>query len=88
MTDTDPREHVLGGVYQPPAFHELVSSASQLGLIDGYEEGLRSIRLKAVGQIYDVSRREAEMLLNGLLLGYFSAVNPGADNLVLAAWEH
>ena len=85
MIDTDPREFVQDGAYQPPTLAELVESAGQLGLIDGCEAGRFGVRLQVVGQIYDVSQRDAEMLLTGLLLGYFSVVSQ--DDLLAAQWN-
>ena len=32
MIDTDPRDQVQGGLYQPPTFHELVAAALKAGL--------------------------------------------------------
>jgi hypothetical protein len=85
MIDTDPREYRQDGAYQPPTFAELVESATQLGLVEGCEPGRYGIRLQIVGQVYDVAQRDAEMLLTGLLLGYFSVVSQ--DDLLSAQWN-
>lgn len=76
MIDTDPRVAANGGAYAPPTLSELIDSAAHLQLIDGVEETLRGIRIRLVGQVYDLKTREAELMLTGLLLGYFAAAEP------------
>ncbi len=73
MIDTDPRLPAPGGMYAPPSLTELIDASAQLRLIEGVEETLRGIRLRLVGQVFDLSAREAELLLTGLMLGYFAA---------------
>ena len=82
MIDHDPR---AAPDYEPPSFGELVTLADQCGLIAGFEHTLKGVHFRAAGQLFTLLQRDAELLLHGILLGYFNADT--SDDLTTAAWQ-
>lgn len=82
MIDRDPRESTE---YAPPSFGELVALAEECHLVSGYEQTARGVHFRAAGQVFQLPQRDAELLLHGILLGYFYAET--RDDLTTAAWE-
>lgn len=85
MIDTDPRESVEDGGYAAPTFRELVEVGEQLGLVSGYEADDARVQMRVVGQVFHLAHREAELMLHGILLGYFAA--QAGDDVSAADWD-
>ena len=69
MTDTDPRDGA--GAYPPPSFDELAEMALQLGLLTGASARGALVQLRVAGIVFELPPDQAELLLHGVLLGYF-----------------
>lgn len=81
MIDHDPRQTAE---YAPPSFGELVALADQCGVISGFEQTPKGIRFRVAQQVFHLPQRDAELLLQGVLLGYFYAETH--DDLTTTAW--
>lgn len=71
--------------YPDPTFEEMLRLCKDFGLVTEYTPSLTGIRMKCINQIFDVSVDEAEMLMQGLLLGFF--YGHSRDDLSLARWK-
>lgn len=72
--------------YPEPSFEELLHLCRDFGLVSEYEAHLTGVRLRCVNQVFEVSVDEAELLMQGLLLGFF--FGHSRDDLSLAQWQH
>ena len=70
--------------YSDPSFTELVQMCMDFGLVEDYRAKRPGVRLRCLSEVYDVSIGEAELLLRGLLLGFFHQRTQ--DDLTLAQW--
>lgn len=73
------------GEYEDPSLEELAELCIAYGLISDirYEKG--RYRFTAVNRYFDLDPIQADMLIQGLLLGYFYVQS--GDELTMAAWE-
>lgn len=71
--------------YPEPTFREMLRICQDFGLITDVDASVRGIRMQCVNQTFDVSVDEAEVLMQGLLLGFF--YGHSRDDLSLAQWE-
>lgn len=71
--------------YPEPTLREMLRICKDFGLITDFDASVRGIRMVCVNQTFDVSVDEAEVLLQGLLLGFF--YGHSRDDLSLAQWE-
>jgi len=72
--------------YPDPTFEELLELCRDFGLVSDYHPSLAGVRLRCVNQIFEMSVDEAEVLMQGLLLGFF--YGHSRDDLSLARWDH
>lgn len=70
--------------YAEPDRRELLRLCRDFGLVQEYEVGSNSIRMRCVQEVFEVSPQESELLMKGLLLGFF--YNHSRDDLSLADW--
>ncbi|MEM6646929.1 MAG: hypothetical protein AAF730_11830 [Bacteroidota bacterium] len=70
--------------YKEPSFEELLELCIDYGLVTQYRPSLERVQLVAVTQNYDLSVDEADVLLQGMLLGYF--FGQSGDDLTQAEW--
>lgn len=73
------------GDYEDPSIEELAELCISYGLINDIRIEKGRFRFTAVNRYFDLDRIQADLLIQGLLLGYFS-VHSG-DELTMAAWE-
>jgi hypothetical protein len=71
--------------YREPSFDEMLRLCTDFGLVTEFRATKRGIRICCVNQTFDVSADEAELLLQGLILGFF--YGHSRDDLSLAHWE-
>ena len=71
--------------YPEPTFREMLRICKDFGLITEFDASVRGIRMQCVNQMFDVSVEEAEVLMQGLLLGFF--YGHSRDDLSLAQWD-
>ena len=71
--------------YPEPTFREMLRICKDFGLITEFDASVRGIRMQCVNQTFDVSVDEAEVLMQGLLLGFF--YGHSRDDLSLAQWN-
>lgn len=72
--------------YPDPTFEEVLRLCRDFGLVTDYEPSVGRVRLRCVNQVFDVTVDEAEVLMQGLLLGFF--YGHSRDDLSLARWDH
>jgi hypothetical protein len=70
--------------YPEPTFEEMLRLCRDFGLVTEVETTVRGVRLRCVNQSFEVSVGEAELLMQGLLLGFF--FGHSRDDLSLAEW--
>jgi hypothetical protein len=70
--------------YAEPDRRELLRLCRDFGLVQEYEVGVNSIRMRCLHEVFEVSPQEADLLMKGLLLGFF--YNHSRDDLSLADW--
>ncbi|GAB5520704.1 MAG: hypothetical protein RhofKO_29550 [Rhodothermales bacterium] len=70
--------------YDEPSFEELLELCIDYGLVTRYRPSLERVQLVAVTQGYELGVNEADILLQGLLLGYF--FGQSGDDLTQAEW--
>jgi len=71
--------------YPDPTFEEMLRLCTDLGLVSEYTPRLTGVTMRCINQVFDVSVDEAEILMQGLLLGFF--YSQSQDDLSLALWE-
>lgn len=70
--------------YAEPDRRELLRLCRDFGLVHEYEVGATGIRMRCLHQVFEVSPQESELLMKGLLLGFF--YGHSRDDLSLADW--
>ncbi len=70
--------------YPEPTFEEMLRLCVAYGLVSGYEASMFGVRLTCIQEEYELSVDEAEVMMRGLLLGFF--YGHCRDNLALAHW--
>lgn len=83
MTFSRPEEFLAA--YPDPTFEELLRLCMDYGLITDYEARIYGVRVRCVTEAFEVSVDEAEVLMKGLLLGYF--YGHSRDDLTPARWH-
>jgi hypothetical protein len=73
-------------LYRRPTLAELIDLCIDFGLVSDLDRDGELIRMTCREETFDVSAREAELLVRGLLIGYFAMHTQ--DDLGLAAWEN
>ena len=71
--------------YPEPSFDEMLRLCTDFGLVTEFRVTMRGIWMRCVNQNFEVSVDEAEVLLQGLILGFF--YGHSRDDLSLAQWE-
>lgn len=71
--------------YDDPSFEEMLRLCQDFGLVTEYHADLHGVTLRAVNQRYELTVDEAEVLMQGLLLGFF--FGHSRDDLSLAQWQ-
>lgn len=71
--------------YPDPSFEELLRLGFDLGMITEYEASMFGVRLRCATEEFTLGVDEAEILMRGLLLGYF--YGHSRDDLSLAHWH-
>lgn len=75
----------IASQYADPTFEELLKLCQDFGLVTDFHAHVRGVRIRCVNQEFNVSVDEAEVLMQGLLLGFF--YGHSRDDLALAQWE-
>lgn len=71
--------------YEDPTFEELLRLCQDFGLVSEYHATLTGVHLRCVSQEFQLTVDEAEVLMQGLLLGFF--YGHSRDDLSLARWK-
>jgi hypothetical protein len=71
--------------YPDPTFEEMLELCRDFGLVAEYHVRLDGVQLRCVNQVFDLRIDEAEVLMQGLLLGFF--YGHSRDDLSLARWD-
>ena len=71
--------------YRDPTLEELLRLCRDFGLLTDFDLSPHGVLLRCVNQVFDVSAEDAELLLKGLLLGFF--FGHSRDDLSLAEWD-
>lgn len=72
-------------LYRQPTLDELLDLCLDFGLVSDLERNGEFLRMRCREEVFNVSVREAELLVRGLLIGYFAMQT--RDDLGLATWE-
>jgi hypothetical protein len=72
--------------YPDPTFEEMIELCRDFGLVTDYQPSLNGVRMQCVNQVFELTVDEAEVLMQGLLLGFF--YGHSRDDLSIARWEH
>lgn len=71
--------------YQEPSLNEIVMLCSSQGLIQAWDtDGLRAT-FRIMGASYDLTVAEAQLMLEGVLLGYY--LSQSGDDVSGAVWD-
>lgn len=73
-------------LYRQPTLDEMLDLCVEFGLVSDLERDGDFIRMTCREEEFGVSVREAELLVRGLLIGYFAMQT--RDDLGLATWEN
>ncbi len=71
-------------IYAEPQLHELIALCQQFELVVSHEMNDSEVTLLCQRDVYTLKHAEAELLLRGLLLGFFHRRTK--DDLSLALW--
>ena len=73
-------------LYRQPTLDEMLDLCVDFGLVTDLERDGEFMRMTCRDEQFSVSVREAELLVRGLLIGYFAMQT--RDDLGLATWEN
>ena len=71
--------------YADPTFDELLRLCQDFGLVTEFHATVHGVRMRCVNQTFEVGVDEAELLMQGLILGFF--FGHSRDDLTLAQWD-